>query len=468
MKREIAIGKVCTLFVLCGLFLLSLTPVLGRPTSVAQARPNIIFILADDLRTGALSCEGHPFVKTPNIDRLAREGKMFRNAFVTIPVCTPSRASYLTGQYPHTNGIIVNTRYHELSHRLITFPRLLQQSGYESAYIGKWHMGQDDTPRPGFNRWISFKGQGERYDPTLNVDGKEEKVKGYATDILTDYAVEFIKRERAKPFSLYLAPNAVHGPFIPAERHKQLFADQPIKRAPSATDQGVGKPAIKGVFTFLQDDEKIRNQLRMLIALDEGVGRLLKALEETEQLDNTLIIFTSDHGYFWGEHGLGEKRLAYEESIRVPLLMRYPKLIKAGTTSEQFALSIDIAPTLLEVAGAPVPKDIQGRSLVPLLKGSSRGWRKSILTEFYEEKGTKLPRIPGWQSVRTEQWKYIRYHEREGFDELYNLKADPFEMKNLITEPSAQAALKMMKAELEKLLASYQNAALVLQGDSVN
>lgn len=456
MKQRTELSKACTLLLLCGLFLLDLTPSLAAQTSASQPRPNIVFILADDLRSGALSCEGHPFVKTPNIDRISREGKRFRNAFVTSPVCTPSRASYLTGQYPRTNGITVNTRYHEQSHQLITFPRLLQQSGYESGYVGKWHMGQDDTPRPGFNRWISFKGQGKHYDPTLNVDGKEEKLKGYTTDILADYAVEFIKRARTKPFSLFLAPNAVHGPFEPAERHKQLFADQPIKRAVSATDQGIGKPAIKGVYTAYQKDEGIRNQLRMLVALDEAVGRLLRVLEETKQLDNTLVIFTSDHGYFWGEHGLGEKRLAYEESIRVPLLVRYPRLIKAGTTSDEFTLNIDIAPTLLGLAGAPVPKNMQGSSLIPLFKGKVKNWRTSFLTEFYEEQGTRSPRIPGWQSVRTEDMKYIRYIDREGFDELYNLKADPFEMKNLITEPSARTALNNMKAELEKLLEKYK------------
>ncbi len=439
-------------------------------TSGAQPfpRPNIVFILVDDLRWDALGVAGHPFVKTPNIDRIAKEGVTFRNTFVTTPLCSPSRASFLTGQYAHKHNIVGNEKpqiLNPLSFKLTTFPMLLQRAGYETAYIGKWHMGNDDAPRPGFDRWVSFKGQGVYNDQVINFDGKAEKVPGYMTDLLSDHAVEFVKRRRAKPFMLYLAHKAIHGPFTPAERHKDLYADQAIKRAPNAQDMLEGKPMLRRTVGERPaarpgggpNGELIRNQMRCLTAIDEGVGRLLKVLEETAQLDNTVIIFTSDNGYFWGEHGLGDKRAAYEESIRVPLFVRYPKMIKpsgAGATREQAALNVDIAPTLLELAGAPIPKEMHGRSLAPLFKGDSPKWRDAFLTEYFAEE--RFPNIASWRAVRATRWKYIHYTELEGADELYDLKADPGEMKNLIADPGAQQALKEMKRELQRLLKETQ------------
>src|SRR5687767_3731535 len=198
---------------------------LGQSDRRADRRPNIIFILVDDLRWDELGITGHPFLKTPNIDRIGREGAVFRNAFVTTPLCSPSRASFLTGQYVRTHGIRGNGDNSARSHQLVTFPRLIQQAGYETAYVGKWHMGNDDSPRPGFDRWVSFKGQGAHVDPQLNIDGRQEKATGYMADILTDHAVDFLKKPRAKPFLLYLSHKAVHGPFVPAERHRGLFAD---------------------------------------------------------------------------------------------------------------------------------------------------------------------------------------------------------------------------------------------------
>src|SRR5437762_9814452 len=227
-------------------FLLLLLLSFGIPSNLAAEaplRPNIIFILVDDLRWDALGCMGHPFVKTPNIDRIAREGALFRNFFVSIPLCSPSRGSFLTGQYPHTHGVIDNADHSALSHKLVTFPRLLHDAGYETAYVGKWHMGNDDSPRPGFDRWVSFRGQGVYEDPSINVDGKASKVSGYMTDILNEQALSFIKEEHKKPFVLYLAHKAVHGPFTPADRHKTLYANDPIKSAPSLTDSLEGKPA---------------------------------------------------------------------------------------------------------------------------------------------------------------------------------------------------------------------------------
>jgi arylsulfatase A-like enzyme len=436
----------------------------------STARPNIVFILVDDLRWDALGCMGHPFVKTPNIDRIAREGALFRNFFVSIPLCSPSRGSFLTGQYSHTHGVINNGDHSALSHKLATFPRLLHDAGYETACIGKWHMGVDDSPRAGFDRWVSFKGQGVYNDPTLNVDGKDSKHSGYITDILNDYALKFVKSEHKKPFLLYLPHKAVHGPFTPAERHKNLYGDVVIKPTPSLNDPLQGKPAAtrklgdasdekgpgkKGKARKQPENERrmpenaIRSQLRALAAVDEGVGQLFEALEEANQLDNTVIIFSSDNGFFWGEHGFADKRWAYDESIRDPLLIRFPRMIKPGTVFNQLVLNIDLAPTLLELAGAPVSKTIQGRSLLPLLKDTKTSWRNSFLTEYYQEK--QYPRTPTWQAVRTDGWKYINYTDLKDMDELYDLKADPYEMRNLINEPDSQAALKDMLAELEKL-----------------
>jgi arylsulfatase A-like enzyme len=454
------------------LCLLGALLLLNPSTAIARGkiadRPNVVFILVDDLRWDALGVAGHPYVKTPNIDRIAKEGLTFRNAFVTTPLCSPSRASFLTGQYVHKHHIVGNEKpqaYGPLSFKLTTFPMLLQRAGYETAYVGKWHMGNDDAPRPGFDRWVSFKGQGVYHDPPLNIDGRQERAAGYMTDLLSDYAVEFVKRRRAKPFMLYLAHKAIHGPFTPAERHKDLYADQAVRRAPNAADTLEGKPMLRRTVADKPaarpgggpNDEVIKNQMRCLTAIDEGVGRLLKALEETKQLGDTVVVFTSDNGYFWGEHGLGDKRAAYEESIRVPLFVRYPKLIKssgAGVTRDQAALNIDIAPTLLELAGAPIPRGMHGRSLAPLFKSNSGKWRDALLAEYFAEE--RYPNIASWQAVRTARWKYVHYTELDGADELYDLKADPGEMKNLIADPGARPALNEMKLALQRLLRETQ------------
>lgn len=431
---------------------------LAAAASPQAARPNIVFILTDDQRWDALGVEGHPFLRTPNIDRIAREGAHFRNAFVTTPLCSPSRASFLTGQYVHTHRVNSNGDNGPLSHQLVTFPRLLHDAGYETAYVGKWHMGNDDSPRPGFDRWVSFRGQGQYVDPVLNEDGRVSKISGYMTDLLTDRAVEFIRRPRTKPFLVYLAHKAVHGPFTPAERHRDLFADQPIRRAASAADRLDGKPALRRTLEGAAregagrgpGDDVIRNQLRALVAVDEGVGRILQALEETRQLENTVVMFASDNGYFWGEHSLGDKRAAYEESIRIPLLLRYPRRVKAGMAIDAPVLNIDVAPTLLDFGSVQPPASIQGRSLVPLLAGTVRGWRTAFFAEYFAE--PRFPRIPSWQAVRTERWKYIRYTELEGMDELYDLRADPGELLNLIHDPAGAKILPELKGELERLL----------------
>jgi len=449
-----------------------------RPGAETEAPPNIIAIVVDDLHWDDIGAADHPFVQTPHIDRLAREGARFANAFSTTPLCSPSRASLLTGLHAHAHGVTDNTDHSPLTHRLATFPRDLQAAGYETAFIGKWHMGVDETARPGFDYWAAMRGQGEAHNPHLNEGGGTRRVEGYVTDVLTDRAVRFIERDRDRPFMLFLAHKAIHpnvlqradgsvaairgGGFIPADRHRGMYADAAIPRGPSFGVPPADKPALWRRLSGVPDlgpdtatsDTEIRDRLEMLMAVDDGLGRILESLERRGELDNTAIAFTSDHGYFYGEHGLSaERRLAYEETIRIPLLMRYPRLIEAGAVPRRMALTIDLAPTFLELAGVAVDRPLHGRSLVPLLRGQTESWRRSLLVQYYSD--TVFPRIRsmGYRAVRTGRARYIRYGELAGMDELYDLAADPYELRNLITAPEAGPMLKQMQAELERLVA---------------
>lgn len=431
-------------------------------TGIASAadRPNIVFILMDDMRWDCMSIAGHPFLKTPNLDRIGREGAYFKNGFVTYPLCSPARAAFFTGTYSSRHGIVGNTaEYNEPSHKLDTYHRHLQKSGYHTAAVGKWHMGNDDTPRPGFDHWAVFKGQGRYNDCPININGKVTETTGYITDVVTDLAIDFIRQDHGgKPFSLYLGHKAVHGPFTPAERHKELFAGEKLPQAPSVNDDLSGKTAIERGAKMKDtahpaygvSDELMLGQLRAIVAVDEGVGKILKTLEETGQLDNTFIIFTSDNGFFWNEHKLGDKRAAYEEAIRVPMVARYPRLIKPGTQVEPMVLDVDFAPTFLELAAAgSKPPVLHGRSLVSLLDGTTRDWRTTALFEYNLEPA--YFNVPSWRAVRTDRWKYIHYPDKPGADELYDLKLDPHEMKNLIADPASAERLVLLKAELARL-----------------
>jgi len=296
-------------------------------------------------------------------------------------------------------------------------------------------------------------------DPVLNIDGKQGKVPGYETDLLNGYAVDFIRKDHGnKPFAMVLAHKAVHQPAQPATRHAELYENEPLPRAKSVDDEGAGKPILErraarpggqgqraGTGAKLQ-----RDMLRCIQSVDEGVGEIFKALEETKQLDNTLIIFTSDNGYFFGEHHLGDKRGAYEESIRVPLLMRYPKLIQPTSRLSELALNIDIAPTALELAGVQIPSNVDGKSLVGVLQHKLGDWRGAALFEYFHE--PRYPLFPSWQAIRTAQWKYIHYLGVEDADELYDLRADSYEMKNLIANKDAQPILTQLQAQLQKAL----------------
>jgi arylsulfatase A-like enzyme len=459
----------------------------GAPVGAQSppVRPNIVMVVVDDMRWDDMGVAGHPFVETPNIDRVAREGARFANAFATTPLCSPSRGNLLTGLYAHTSGIVDNVERGPASHQLDTFPRMLQRAGYDTAFIGKWHMGNDDTPRPGWDYWLSMKGQGQLFDPPLNENGERKVVKGYITDIFSEKAAAFIERPRTKPFLVYLPHKAIHpdltvklpegqqalvrGGFLAAPRHEGRYAEAKVPRRTNygvtPTDKPALMRAVEGVTPISLDtvtpDETIRDRLEMLLSIDDGLGTMLSALERVGKLDDTIVVFTSDHGYFYGEHGLNaERRFAYEESIRIPLVARYPRLIKPGTIPEQLTLTIDLAPTLLELGRAPVPQALQGRSLVPLLRGERpKDWRTSVLIEHHSDPERYLGRGAlrralnmGYKAVRTERHKYIQYTELSGMDELYDLQSDPYEMNNLFANPQRAPTLQAMRDELTRLL----------------
>lgn len=451
-------------------------PWMGSSADAAPAkRPNLIFILTDDQRYDAMGFMGHTrFLKTPNMDRLAREGAVLTNAFATTALCSPSRACFLTGAYAHRHGV-VNNEATDPDPALQTFPQALRQAGYETAYVGKWHMERKSDPRPGFDYWLSFMGQGVYVDPKLNENGREFQAQGYMTDLLTDYAVRFLEKDRDKPFCMVLAHKAVHEPFTPADRHKGAFPDARLPEPASFRDDYRGKPEWqrrilvhgggrkekwlaskdKPVPETLEPEEwdgrapRRLDYYRALLAVDDSIGKVLEALEKKGILDDTVIAFAGDNGYFMGEHRKGDKRLAYEESIRIPWLIRYPRLIKPGTEIKQMTLNIDLAPTFLDLAGAKTPSSMQGRSMKPLFDGAKHPWRESFFYEYFREDWqTGIPTI---HAVRTENTKYVTHPDIQDLDELYDLRNDPLEMRNLAQDPAHASEVKRLRAEMKRL-----------------
>lgn len=450
--------------------------------------PNFIVILIDDLRFDEFGAGGHPYMKTPHIDRIANEGANFANAFHTTPLCSPNRASILTGQYASRHGIIDNVGRDAASHRLPNYHLALQKLGYETAHVGKWHMGNDADPRPGYDYWVSFKGQGRLVDPELHEGGKLQPVKGYVTDLLNERAVAFIEKKRSKPFSLFLAHKAVHpdlvqkqdgtidpesiGGYIPAPRHRDLYRGCEFPMRPNVVPLAEAvkqKPAFAEAFDikakseraqlFLKalhagQQEEVRLRAAMMASVDDGVGMILDALERTGQLDNTFILFLGDNGFFFGEHGLQpERRFAYEEGIRSPFAVRYPPLAKAGSKPAELSLAIDIAPTIVELAGGTPSKYMQGRSLVPVLKGGVRDWRKSFMVEYFSENAMLWLIGMTYKAVRTDRYKLIHWVQKDDLDELYDLEKDPYEMRNVIADPAYAQVREELRAELGRLVA---------------
>jgi arylsulfatase A-like enzyme len=450
-------------------------------------KPNLIVILVDDLRFDETGASGHPYMKTPHIDRLAAEGASFANAFHTTPLCSPNRASILTGQYASRHGIIDNVGRDAMSHRLANYHLALKSLGYETAHIGKWHMGNDASPRPGYDHWVSFRGQGTITDPVFYENGREQKVPGYVTDLLNERAAAFVGSKRRHPFALFLAHKAVHPDvqqkqdgtidvstmqgYVLPERHKDLYQGCEYPARPNVLpleEVLKQKPAWRELFELRKDpasaaflaglhtgtQEEIRQRAAMMASVDEGVGSILESLEKAGKLDKTFILFLGDNGFFFGEHGLGaERRFPYEEGIRTAFFARYPKLLSPGTRIERMVLAIDIAPTLVHLGGGKPGSQIQGRSLVPLMKGAARKWRESFLVEYFHE--SAWPWIVGmsYMAVRTERAKLVHWVHREGVDELYDLERDPYEIENRIGEPAYTKLKTSLQKELRKLVA---------------
>jgi N-acetylglucosamine-6-sulfatase len=449
-----------------------------RTAAPNERRPNFLFVMTDDQNWQALGCAGHPFLRTPNMDRVAREGVTFENAFVTTSVCSPSRASFLTGVHAHVHGVINNEDYKDPAASIPNMGQLLQAAGYETAFLGKWHMGTfwDAGPRPGFDHWLSFPIQGEYVDPVLNENGRTFQAKGYVTDLMTDAAVDWLRTNRERPFCLCLWHKAAHSGFIPADRHKDAFADAVIPEPPNYRDTYAGKPEwLRALRSkggrrekFIPrmkepvpadlglpepwdpDQERTLNYYRTLLAVDESLGRLLETLDSIGRLDNTVVIFTSDNGFFLGAHRLSDKRLMYEESIRIPMLVRYPKRFQAGSRAGGMALNIDLLPTILDLAEAPVPDHVQGKSLVGMMEGRVKRVRESFLYTYFREEW--LPGYPLIHGVRSEQWKYIRAPEFDDIPELYDLENDPLEMRNLAEDAAYGDKVAEMAKELGRLL----------------
>lgn len=424
---------------------LSATRVFAR-----ERKPNILFILTDDHRYDAFSCKGHPVVKTPNLDRIANEGVDFANTFVTTALCSPSRASFLTGQYAHKHGVVTNhTMWNDDN---VTFMEFIKKAGYDTAFIGKWHMPGNRLPKlRGVDEFITFTkegGQGVYYDCPLVINGVETPRPGkYITEDLTDFALNFIGRERDNPFCLYLSHKAVHFGYRPPRHMKTLY--QGDLHMPPESDTWVTLTNNNiWVGAPMPMNNLYRDYLRVVTSVDEQVGRILARLEQMGELDNTVIIYAGDNGHLFGEHGLYDKRNAYEESIRIPFFIRYPKLIRRTGKRDQMVLNIDLAPTLLDIIGAEVPSSMQGKSMVSYLKSPLLEGRDAFLYEHFPV--FPIP-IPGITAVRTRDYKYITCQKGTWKDQLFHLKNDPRELQDIINTNAGKAVLPGLQTRLEQL-----------------
>ncbi len=468
-------------------FLLSCNEISAQSNNTKfKTKPkNIIFILADDHRFDAMGFMNTiAGLKTPNLDKLAKEGAHVKNACVSTALCSPSRASILTGQYAHTHKVVDN--FAPLPNQLKFFPQYLQQAGYQTAFLGKWHMGNtDDAPQKGFDYWLSFKGQGEYYHPTFNINGKQVKHTDstHITDLLTNYALDWLNTvKKDKPFFIYLSHKAVHASFEPTQRHKDIYKNQSINYPASmyltATDSSKNwggekdklTQSIFGKANIIDMPKWVKNQryswhgvdylyhgkigfndfyhqyFETLLGVDESVGKLLEWLKINGLDENTMVVYMGDNGFSFGERGLIDKRHMYEESMRVPLLIRCPSIIQPKTEVEQVIQNIDIAPTLLAYANQATPSQMQGNSFLNILKKQSSVWKDKAFYEYYWE--TDFPQTPTCFGVRTERYKYIYYHGVWDTNELYDLQTDPMEINNLIRSKEHQEIAHQLRDQV--------------------
>ena len=443
---------------------------LATALPAAERKPNFLFVYTDDQRWDAMGVvqreQGEParfpWFQTPNFDRLAAEGVRFRNAFVTLSLCAPSRAAYLTGRYNHKNGVIDN--HTPFPTNSVTHASLLRAAGYQTAYIGKWHHGQQRGQRPGFDYSASFVGQGRYFDCPFEINGQSTPTSGWVDDVSTDYAIEFIKQHRDQPFSVVVGFKSPHGPRGGAnlpERLRDKFAGEKSHSVPNLTvpaiyRSGADSPSPRRQAMAQAGEPMVvpahLDYLRHIAGADENLGRLLKTLDELGLAENTVVVFASDNGYYLGEHGLADKRSMYEESLRIPLIVRYPKLFPQGQTCDELVLNIDLAPTFLDLAGVPVPLEMQGRSWSPLLTGKQTSWRQSFLAEYFYERGFQdTPTLVG---IRTASAKLVKYPGHEDWTELFDLPLDRYETNNLIKG----AAGRQLREQLEAGLAEQIKA----------
>lgn len=464
-------------------------------------RPNILFVMTDDQTVREMSCNPGCLFSTPNMDRIAGAGTLFKNAFATNALCAPSRATVLTGVFSHIHGIRGNSEVgedvEELDSGIATFPELLQAAGYQTALVGKYHIRQQ--PR-GFDYWAIHPGQGVYFDPIFIENGVQVAKRGYATDITGDLALSFLeKRERDRPFCLLYQFKAPHRPFTPAPRHERLFEDMEIPEPEtfhddySTRDVAAGAEDMKLEVSLAPDypdlpvhldqegrkrwiyQRMMKDRMRTLVAVDENLGRVLDYLETEGLAEDTLVVYTSDHGYFLGEHGWYDKRFMYDPSIRIPLVTCYPRLCPLGAVSEALVMNVDFAPTILDFAGVPIPEAMQGKSLRGILQGTlPEDWRQSVYYEYFDRTwgvdDTHRPddavekfdyftahRIGPHRGVRTDRYKLIEYHGEGGYWELFDLQSDPHELHNRYHDPLLSEIRASLEEELLRLRKLYRS-----------
>jgi arylsulfatase A-like enzyme len=462
--------------------------------------PNIIFIFSDDHASHAISAYGSRLNETPNIDRLAHEGMLFRNAFVTNSICAPSRAVVLTGRHSHLNGILTNRERFDSSQ--VTFPKLLQAAGYQTAIIGKWHLKSEPT---GFDHWEVLPGQGTYYNPDFRTRDGIVKHTGYVTDIITDKVIDWLSKRRdpRRPFMLMYQHKAPHRAWEPGPAHLSLYDDVTMPEPETLFDDyqyrgsaaktqemtiarhlferdlklvpppqlneeqlavwnaayGPKNEALRGANPLGEDRVRwnyqryIKDYLRTIASVDDNLGRLLEYLDRSGVAENTVIVYSSDQGFYLGDHGWYDKRWMYEESLRTPLIVRWPGVVESGSESSDLVQNLDFAQTLLEIAGVEPPPEMQGRSLVPLLRGAPPDdWRDAIYYQYFEYPGAHMVRRH--YGVRTARYKLIHYYVIDEW-ELFDLQADPNELRSVHANPSYAEVRLQLEGRLAELRSLY-------------
>lgn len=477
---------------------------LGGCSVTTQAkRPNVLFVMTDDQTVDQMSCYGNQILHTPNMDRIAQEGVRFRHCFCTNSLCAPSRATVLTGCYSNVHGVRGNSEGAEdvdrLNPDIPVFPQLLQRAGYRTGLVGKWHIRQDPV---GFDDWRILPGQGVYVDPEFIENGVAKQTRGYATDVTTDKALEFLRGLDGKqPFCLLYQHKAPHRPFTPARRHAQMFEDLEFPY-PETFDDDYSTRRVAAMAedmrfevslandyedlpADLPPDEKkrwifqrfVKDHYRTVYGVDENLGRVLDALDELGVAEDTLVIYTSDNGYFLGEHGWYDKRFMYEPALRIPLVIRYPRLVSPGAVVDKLVLNVDFAPTILDFADISIPDVVQGRSLRPLLeRGTTDQWRASVYYSYYENSwrlaglGRKAMAEPSFnyftphrigphRGVRTDRYKLIEYYSEGDYWELFDLQTDPHEVNNLYGQSGYEQTTADLKQELRRLQQQFLDTA---------